>query len=132
MKSRLVISVLATVVLVAPFTPAAEANQIDGYCMGDGGRPEQGISYCYGINDKGGPIRLKIMSLTFGGPYTICVDPPSGREVCDDFELKGRGEVRLDSVSLGRHFPSRAAGRYEVTWKHDGHKLGPELHFVRR
>lgn len=132
MRFRLGISVLATAGLAALLTPEAEANQVDSYCMGDGGRPEQGISYCYSVNDKGGPLRLKIMSFTFGGSYAICVDPPRGREVCDDFELEGKGEVRLDSVSLGGHFPSRAKGEYEVTWKRGGHELGPALHFVRR
>lgn len=136
MRIRLSISVLAVAMLVAVFAPAAEAEVVDSYCAGTGGRSgppdEQGIKYCLEIVDKGGQIRLKIAAI-FTGAYSICVDPPRGRRDCDGFNLEGDGEIHLDSVSLVSHFPSRASGRYAVTWSRDGHKLAPvPLHFNRR
>ncbi len=125
MKTRLSISVLAAVLFGAVSAPAAQAKPVDGYCSPSG-------DYCIGINDKGGSIKLKIATFSFTGQYTLCVDPPRGSKACDDFQLEQNGDIYKDSVTLGSHFPSRASGRYAVTWHTQGFKLGKTLHFTRR
>lgn len=108
--------------LTASATTAAVA---DSYCSPSG-------DYCTSVKIKQGEATLQIGTFSFSGGYTLCVEPPDGRESCKKFDLKSDDGIFGDEVKLARHFPAGGAGTYVATWKKFGGPLGKSLKFRLR
>lgn len=119
---RLPASVLAVLAAMAILTGPAQAKVVDSYCSPSG-------DFCLSVKKGDRAVRMQIATFSFSGEYALCVEPPAGGRDCDKFELRRRGDIYEDSVSLAGNFPDRASGRYSVTWKLSGGKIGKTLHF---
>jgi hypothetical protein len=111
--------------LVAPSAASpAEQIRIGSYCSTSG-------DVCYGIFQQGQTFRFELtLAARYFSRYQICVQPPSGASTCKTFPVRRRGQQFGGTVIWNRYFPSRGPGRYRVTWKQNGQRLGPTLRFA--
>lgn len=121
---QIVISVLLVVAVAALPAPADARNKVlDQYCSPTG-------DYCTNLHRDNGKVVAEIGTFSFSGKYQLCVNPPRAGQDCSQFRMRRvpHGIFR-GRVKLARHFNLRRSGRYSVSFRLDGYKLGQTLHF---
>ncbi len=114
------------IVASAPTPATAAPKPVTTYCSPTG-------DYCQGIVRQGGRLRANLSTFSFSGTYQLCVRTPRVGLDCSLFTLRrDRNGIYQGSVGLSRHFNLRPKGRYFVTWRYAGSKLGKKLSFKKR
>ena len=120
-------TLLATIaaIVAAASTAQAAPKPVDSYCSPTG-------DYCQGIVRQNGTLRAKLSTFSFTGTYQLCVRTPRVGTDCNLFRLRRDSNgIYQGSIGLSRHFNLRPAGRYTVTWRYSGSRLGKSLHFTK-
>lgn len=120
-------TLLATIaaIVAAASTAQAAPKPVDSYCSPTG-------DYCQGIVRQNGRLRAKLSTFSFTGTYQLCVRTPRVGTDCNLFRLRRDSNgIYQGSIGLSRHFNLRPAGRYTVTWRYSGSRLGKSLHFTK-
>ncbi len=120
-------TLLATIaaIVAAASTAQAAPKPVDSYCSPTG-------DYCQGIVRQNGRLRAKLSTFSFTGIYQLCVRTPRVGTDCNLFRLRRDGNgIYQGSIGLSRHFNLRPVGRYTVTWRYSGSRLGKSLHFTK-
>ena len=124
---KTVVAALAALIAIASGTSTAQAapKPVDSYCSPTG-------DYCQGIVRQNGRLRAKLSTFSFTGTYQLCVRTPRVGSDCNLFRLRRDSNgIYQGSIGLSRHFNLRPAGRYTVTWRYSGSRLGKSLHFTK-
>lgn len=124
-KTWMVLVIAATGMLMA--SPAQAASKpVDSYCSPTG-------DYCQGLLRAKDGIKADLRAFSFRGTYQLCVDPPKARQSCERFRFRRASfGIFKGRVTLARHFDLKRRGRYSVTWRTSGFKIGQTLHFRKR
>jgi hypothetical protein len=124
--SRFILLVtLAAGLAVAPLALSAEQGRVASHCSSSG-------DVCYGIfKSKLGAVRFQLTTAAkYFARYRICVRPLGQTATCKSFRVRKVGANWGGTVSWQKNFPVRGPRRYRVTWKQNGHRLGPSLSFT--
>lgn len=130
MKSKslsMLAAITVATIAIAGFSTTAEAapNPVDSYCSPTG-------DYCQSIVRQNGRLRAKISTFSFTGTYQLCVRTPRAGTDCNLFRLRRDShDIYQGSIGLSRHFNLQPSGRYTVTWRYSGYRLGKALHFTK-
>lgn len=124
--NRIVISVLLVAAVAALPAPAeARTKVLDQYCSPTG-------DYCTNVQRADGTIVAEIRTFSFTGNYQLCVNPPKSGRDCSEFRLRRVPHgIYQGRVKLARHFNLRRNGRYSVSFRYGGYRLGESLHFKK-
>jgi hypothetical protein len=107
---------------------AVPLRTVASYCSPSG-------DVCYGIFTRGSVVLLRISTAAhYFSRYTLCVEGPGGGAAgyvrCGSFPVfRQSGSTWGSTVRHARQYPVVGAGVYHVTWKLNGHPLGPMLRF---
>jgi len=123
-RAALVFLIATTAVLGAAAPANAAPMEIDSYCSSTG-------DFCQGLYRTDGKVRAKLTTFSFRGNIQLCVSGPMPRD-CKKFRLRGDGDIFTSSVGLAKHFALDASGRYAVTWRYRGSRIGMKLHFNKK
>jgi len=122
------VALLALIALSAATWSAApagaESKVVDSYCSPTG-------DFCQGIYREDGRLRARLTTFSFTGKIQLCLrgtDSSSSRD-CKKFVLRDNEDLFLSSVALAKHFDISAPGRYAVSWRYRGTRIGETLHF---
>lgn len=104
-----------------------EPTRVAAYCSPSG-------DLCYGIFRERTTVLFDIdLVARIFGRYSLCVRPPRGAETCHAYPVRrvelGDQTTWRSEIRWQRSFPVRGHGRYTVTWRADGRRLGPALSF---
>jgi hypothetical protein len=112
--------------LLASPAPASAERVLDSYCSPSG-------DYCTVVVRSHGRIKLVLRTFSFRGSYELCVRPPGLSRECKSFRLFAtRHGIYASRVDLARNFASSPRGRYAVSWRYEGFRVGRALHFRKR
>ncbi|HEX7244071.1 MAG TPA: hypothetical protein VF245_00725 [Solirubrobacterales bacterium] len=126
MRRALLPLLAACACLLAPPTPAAADRVLDSHCSPSG-------DYCTAVVRSRGRIKLVLRTFSFRGSYELCVRPPGLPRECKSFRLFAtRHGIYASRVDLARNFVTSRRGRYAVSWRYEGFRVGPALHFRKR
>jgi hypothetical protein len=123
MKRIFVTALIGLFALGLTGTAEASTKTVDAYCSPSG-------DFCQGIFREDGRIKLRMSQFPFRGKYQLCVKPPRKSQSCNRFRWRKKklGLFR-GGVDFARHYPSKQKGRYKVTWRVSGSKVGKTLKF---
>ena len=113
---------------VAVPAAAAPGGTLASYCSPSG-------DVCFGAFRSGRDVLLRISTAArFFPRYTLCVKGPGGGAAgllrCGSFPVFRQSHSTWGStVRHARQYPVVGPGVYRVTWKLNGHALGPTLRF---
>ena len=101
------------------------AQAAQGYCSPTG-------DFCTGANKVNGVRTLRVLTFSFRGTVTFCVEPPRGSTKCVTDRLSPSKGLYEASVRWSTAFPDQGPGRYLVRIYASGRtKVGPTLSFRR-
>jgi hypothetical protein len=103
----------------------AVAAVVDSYCSPSG-------DYCTSVEQNQratSRVKFRITTFSFRGHYRVCVRHPGGRKHCRRRHLAEHRSYYRDKVDFALNFPHAYSGRYTVSWRKFGHRLGRRLHF---
>ncbi|MBK5233906.1 MAG: hypothetical protein JJE13_13115 [Thermoleophilia bacterium] len=121
-------SLTALSMLFGATSANAGSGQLDSYCS-----PTS--DFCQELVRDDGRVKAQLSTFSFRGKIQLCVqDPPAtGHRFCEKFRLRSKAHgIYLSRVTLSRHFDFEFPGRYSVSWRFAGTKIGKTLHFRRR
>ena len=123
---RVVIAGLLVAAMAVSATPTeARSKVIDQYCSPTG-------DYCTNLQRANGKMVAEVRTFSFTGTYQLCVNKPRAGRDCSEFRLRRVPHgIYQGRVKLARHFNLRRNGRYSVSFRLDGYKLGQALHFKK-
>ena len=121
---RVVIAGLLAAAVALVATPAEARNKVlDQYCSPTG-------DYCTNLQRANGKTIAEVRTFSFTGTYQLCVNPPRAGRDCSEFRLRRVPHgIYQGRVKLARHFNLSRDGRYTVSFRYGGDRLGQALHF---